>query len=88
MIDSSEKHYAGIGARETPSIICSCMSQLANWLAEENWILRSGGANGADTAFELGCDIVQGSKEIFLPEQGYNGNTSDFYSPPQVAYDF
>jgi hypothetical protein len=49
------KHYAGIGSRETPPNILQLMKQLAQKLGREGWILRSGGAKGADTAFEEGA---------------------------------
>jgi hypothetical protein len=49
------KYYAGIGSRETPSDVCSQMTELAKQLDAENWILRSGGAKGADSAFENGA---------------------------------
>lgn len=81
------KYYAGIGARETPTEVCSIMNQIAIWLAEECWILRSGGADGADRAFEYGCDLVGGCKEIFLPQKKYNNNLSDLISPPEAAFD-
>lgn len=80
------KYYAGIGARDLPNDIYKLMEQIAVWLAEENWTLRSGGAKGADTAFETGCDKRKGEKEIFLPEKGYNGNNSEFYTIPDKAH--
>lgn len=41
------------------------MVELAAKLAKCGWTLRSGGADGADAAFEQGCG--NGKKEIFLP---------------------
>lgn len=55
-------YYAGIGSRETPPDILRLMTQAAKVLAEKGWILRSGGAIGADRAFESGAGR---SKEIF-----------------------
>lgn len=55
------KYYAGIGSRETPKDICDLMTKLADNLAKLGWILRSGGAKGADLAFERGSK----KKEIF-----------------------
>lgn len=57
------RKYAGIGSRETPPEICAYMMQLAIWLSERDWLLRSGGARGADQAFEAGA--YKGSKDIF-----------------------
>lgn len=62
------KSYAGIGSRETPSDICNQMTRIASTLSKK-YILRSGGALGADTAFELGA---QGKKEIYLPTDTFN----------------
>ena len=50
------KFYTGIGSRETPQKILEVMTQLGLELAANNWTLRSGGAEGADTAFESGCN--------------------------------
>ena len=68
--------YAGIGSRETPSDVMVTMSKLAKYFAHLGWILRSGGANGADSAFEAGCDEESGGKEIYLPWKGFNGKVS------------
>lgn len=58
------KYYAGIGSRETPGTILNQMNAIAVWLQSEGYILRSGGAVGADTAFERGAGT---KKEIFRP---------------------
>jgi hypothetical protein len=36
------------------------------------WTLRSGGARGADTAFEEGAKFATAQMEIYLPEPGWN----------------
>jgi len=71
--------YAGIGSRETPPEIIVTMLNIGKYLAKEKWILRSGGADGADTAFETGCDSEQGQKEIFLPWKNFNKNDSSLF---------
>lgn len=48
-------------------------------MAQENHTLRSGGARGADTAFESGCDAGSGWKEIYLPYAGFNKNQSPLF---------
>jgi hypothetical protein len=60
--------YAGVGSRETPDDVLEVMETLGYYCAEgdEPVILRSGGAIGADQAFERGCDRAKGEKEIFL----------------------
>lgn len=75
--------YAGIGSRETPADILAIMTRVARALDRLGWGLRSGGALGADTAFESGCD--SGRKEIYLPWPGYNERTSPFTSPTPEA---
>lgn len=56
-------YYAGIGSRETPEPILNMMTSIAHHYRLEGRILRSGGAVGADTAFEAGAG---NAKEIFL----------------------
>lgn len=61
------KFYAGIGSRKTPSDILRLMKAIGRNLADKGWILRSGGAAGADYAFEQGAKSVYGAKtEIYL----------------------
>ena len=75
--------YAGIGSRSTPQW---CLDQMANWglyLEGIGYILRSGGANGADSAFEL--NVPPAHKEIYLPWMGFNGSTSDLIAPSANA---
>jgi hypothetical protein len=72
--------YAGIGSRQTPEDILEILFEIGKILGRKNYILRSGGADGADLAFELGCDEVQGKKEIYLPWKKFNKNTSELYS--------
>lgn len=69
--------YAGIGSRETPPEVCAEFRALASTLATAEMCLRSGGADGADTAFEEGCDAAMGRKAIFIPWSGFNGRWPD-----------
>ena len=59
--------YAGIGARVIPKDINDDFEDIALTLARLNYTLRSGGATGADSAFEKGCDFGNGKKEIWYP---------------------
>ena len=63
--------YAGIGSRETPPEIQQTMRTIAAELGARGWLLRSGHAEGADIAFEMGAKDLP--KEIYLPWQGFNG---------------
>jgi hypothetical protein len=79
------KFYAGIGARKTPVNVLEVMTQLAACLERDGWTLRSGGANGADTAFERGV-VDPANKEIFLPWRGFNGSDSPLCEITSEAY--
>jgi len=73
------KYYAGIGSRQTPGNILALMSDIAFYLSLSNYVLRSGAASGADSAFEDGCDKMFGEKEIFLPSPRFNNSESELY---------
>jgi len=59
--------YAGIGARRTPPQILEAMEVLAYRLAARGWLLRTGGAAGADQAFIAGAMQGGGDVELYLP---------------------
>jgi hypothetical protein len=61
--------YAGIGSRETPADVLATMTKVAERLQALGYTLRSGGAEGADSAFERGA---KGKKEIFRASQANN----------------
>ena len=82
--------YAGIGARKTPEDICRKMSAAGRAMGKMGFTLRSGGAMGADSAFESGADsaVEEGMdvlKEIFLPFKRFNGNTSPLFGTTKEA---
>lgn len=66
-------HYAGIGSRETPASVCTAMTHIAHRLRESGYTLRSGGARGADTAFEKGAGDAS---VIYLPWPKFNDHRS------------
>jgi len=70
------KYYTGIGARKTPKDILSLMTKISLYLSKKGYILRSGGAEGADKAFEEG--VLEELKEIFLPWPNFNNNKANF----------
>ena len=72
------KYYAGIGSRTTPLPIIKLMDDAALFLGHKGWVLRSGGAEGADSAFERGAKKFE--KEIYLPWEYFNNNTSDLFA--------
>lgn len=68
------KYYCGVGSRQTPDYICQAFAKIASELSELNYILRSGGADGADLAFENGAN----KKQIWLPWLGFNKSIEKF----------
>lgn len=71
-VNPKQKIYAGIGSRRTPPEILARMTAAARRLDTLGYTLRSGAADGADTAFEQGAT----RKEIYLPWKGFRGNRS------------
>lgn len=80
------KIYAGIGSRDAPDDILQECIRIGITLAEKGFTLRSGGAEGCDSAFEMGCDHASGSKEIYLPWRNFNNNLSNLYEPSELAF--
>lgn len=73
MSQTKINYYAGIGSRETPPGIEPLIEESAGFLGRLGFVLRSGGAPGADSMFEKYCT---GDKEIYLPWSNFNNNTS------------
>lgn len=71
-----EMFYAGVGSRETPDEILEMFKNIGSFLGKQGFILRSGHAQGADQAFECGCNKTNGKKEIYLPWNGFEGSNS------------
>lgn len=79
------KYYTGIGSRETPKDICKLMEDIAFKLASKDYILRSGAAQGADTAFEEGAKAYAEQvderltlAQIYIPWDSFT-SYDDFY---------
>jgi hypothetical protein len=70
-------YYTGIGSRKTPLPHLAEIRTIAEDLASRGYTLRSGGAAGADSAFEQGCG--NGGKEIYLSWKGFNKNRSKLW---------
>lgn len=81
-------YYAGIGSRYVLDPVALVCKRVATILAQDGWVLRSGGATGADEAFETGCDMAHGEKEIFLPWKNFSENSSPLFNISQEAYDY
>jgi hypothetical protein len=74
MSQTKIRYYAGIGSRETPPGIEPSIEEAAGFLGKMGFVLRSGGAPGADAMFEKYC---KGDMEIYLPWSKFNDNESD-----------
>ena len=76
---SEGKHFfTGIGSRRTPEGLLSFAEKLSERLCRLGWGLRSGKANGADSAFQRGLERVPEERqrgEIFLPWVGFNSES-------------
>ena len=72
------KYFTGIGSRETPARVLDLIRDVSKKLVLDGYVLRSGGANGADSAFAYGWgDAYQENNgvqhaEIYIPWNGFN----------------
>ncbi len=76
------KFYAGIGSRKTPKDMLDLMTIISTKLEDKGWTLRSGGADGADSAFALGAN----DKEVYIPWSGFNNISSDLVGASAKAF--
>lgn len=92
-MDDLQKVYTGVGARNTPDSFLNEFKYIGEILADRGMLLRSGGAKGADRAFEIGClnssanNNRGGDRNIFLPWKDFNHNKSARTYIPDEAYD-
>lgn len=77
--------YTGVGSREIPRDKYDILADYAEALAVAGYTARSGGADGADSAIEVGSDRGRGSKEIYLPWRGFNHNKSSLFGVADAA---
>lgn len=77
------QHFTGIGSRQTPVYVCEVMKKITPMCNNNGFILRSGGADGADSSFE--CNALY--KEVYLPWKGFNNNESKLFGVCQSAID-
>ena len=78
--------YAGIGSRLTPADICDKLTLLASHLEKLGYVLRSGGAGGADTAFEKG--VVEPKNKVIWKAQHATYKAIEFASAYHPAWQF
>src|SRR5579863_6768755 len=80
----ADKHYAGIGSRRAPAAVLHLASRIAQRLATHDFILRSGAADGMDSAFETGARADGGKCEIFIPARGFGRSPDAIVLPDTV----
>jgi len=81
------QYYAGIGSRSTPiEPYQAQFKDIASVLEKRGFILRSGGAEGADEYFESGVSNAD-NKQIYLPWKKYRDNPSPLYTITDSAYE-
>ena len=68
--------YAGVGSRATPAEVLAGMSDVAQVLGDAGFALSTGGADGADRAFEAGALRTDAPVTVHTPWPGYNGYRS------------
>lgn len=73
------KAYTGVGSRSTPVWCRFFMEDVASAMANDKYVLRSGSAQGADSAFELGCDKVCGAGNIYVPWGGFGTGKANMF---------
>lgn len=83
--NSSERAYAGIGARATPEDVEALMVRAAEFLVPGGWMLRTGDARGADRAFRRGALAADGELEVYLADGGNRGSEELTPGGPSAA---
>lgn len=79
------KYYTGVGSRSTPPHMCVLMADIGHKLFTHGWTLRSGGAEGADQAFETHV-LDPGKRQIFIPWNGFNRYGRSLHDPEIVHH--
>lgn len=80
---SNMQTYTGIGSRETPPDIQFIMLMIASMLEKLDYVLYSGGAPGADSAFYRGVHDKT-KAQLFVPWNGFQGYKM-YYPVPDKA---
>lgn len=77
-------YYTGVGSRRTKDpLILALMTSIAQELAKQGYILRSGAATGPDTAFEKGAP--KHLRRIYVPNESFgNRPRGDVIVPKKV----
>ena len=74
-------YYAGIGSRIAGQAVLERLRRLAMRLASCGYVLRSGAAEGSDTACEIGALCGAGGLELWLPWPNFRNRFGQGYFP-------
>ena len=74
-------YYTGVGSRTTPPAMMKAISQLAWWLKMMDYTMRSGAAEGADSAFEEGAGPYS---HVYTPWPGFGASAHIRLARPTV----
>lgn len=81
---NTTKLFTGIGTRTPPKNIEKDVIEISRLLFDSGYILRSGGADGMDTLFEVPYKFSN-NKEIYLPWKGFNKHKSNLFEVKKEA---
>lgn len=72
----AELFYTGVGSRDISEEEWALMVGIGKWLSNLGFKLRSGKAEGSDSAFETGVQESENptNKEIYVPWENFKGN--------------
>lgn len=77
-------YFTSIGSRRITPEARLTIRAIARAFCELGFVMRSGGAEGADDESEKGCDEVNGHKEIYVPWKGFNGRYNGIMLPDEL----
>lgn len=82
------RYWTGVGSRKTPADILEIMTRIGRKLTDIGWVLRSGDAPGADSAFYAGC-LLSEQFENFKPVVYLAGSPirGRYHNPRMGFYD-
>lgn len=69
--------YAGVGSRKTPNFWLMQIENFAERSADLGHVLTSGGAQGADIAFQTGMTLGRGKAVIYRPNEAFIYNDGE-----------
>lgn len=87
------QYWTGVGSRETPPDVLQLMTLIAKVLTDKGMVLRSGGADGADSAFYAGAKqsraFYKNLPNIYISWNGMTtkGGVRLYHDPEEGLFD-